>query len=345
MEKTKTNTKTVTATAQEAQQKDFMKEVLFELSIRRKDESSGLPGDDPQLHNWKIGSSLRGNAPLSGLTLKEEEKYLPDILGISNKDVSFRLEKRAYWNNISEPVPHDDEGEINKFPGKYLAIDLIFTSKAFYEQFIAAEDFDAKADVLREAENAGKLDVAPNSTADYVLFRYCLVYSRVANNKKDMHKSAKIWFYLYSRETDNKRKYNEFTLKKKADKIFESIMDEEDKLDGILRLFGKNPDDTFLFENVKDKQLALDELISTSPEKFISYAKDSHLKEKALIKQASALSILHNPANTDSYYFGDDKSILLGTSLSDAVLFLKNSDEKNKQILESIESQIRSFKK
>ncbi len=39
-----------------------------ELSIRRKD-SIGLPGDDPTLHNLKIGSALKAksNTPLRGL--------------------------------------------------------------------------------------------------------------------------------------------------------------------------------------------------------------------------------------------------------------------------------------
>lgn len=345
----KENTQLKTATATMAQpkavEKDFRKEVHFELSVRRKDVEYGLPGDDKTVHNFKIGSSLKGRAPLAGLSLEEEKIYLPDILGISSEDVSFRTYKRDYWNNISERVPHDDEGTNSRFPGRYVSIHLIFTDKAFCDAFTNADDFDKKGTVLINAQKAGVLDVTPDSVADYILFRYCLVYSRVANNKKDIGKSAKISFYLYSKNVEDAKKFEKFELSRRADKLFDVVREDEAKINAILRLFKLDPDDTFLYPDVRTKILALDEKIKEKPKAFITFANDKNLGLKALIQEAVSLGIVHNPSNTEVYYFGDSKEVTLGKTLEDAVLFLKSNDPKNSQIKDSIESQIVSFKR
>jgi len=95
-----------------------------------------------------------------------------------------------------------------------------------------------------------------------------------------------------------------------------------------------------MFQTIEDKHLVLDGLIDKNPKRFLAFVSDKSLAQKALIKEAVLAGIVHNPANTDSYYYGDDKQIVLGNSLPDAVLFLRSKEERNAQILESIKSQV-----
>lgn len=328
----KVNTPLSKLTHQTLQPKTYTS--ICELSIRRKNQLAGLPGDDAMMQNPKIGSSFKGNAPLSGLTVEEERVYLPEIIGIAPIDVNWRKEVREYWNNISIRVPHDKEGTNARFPGKPIKFGIVFKSKIDKEAFDKSESFEAKAQISKRGE------VASKDISDYVLFRYCLVYSKVANAKKDMFKSAKIEFYLYSQETEAKKQYKSFELRNRARTIFTSLLVDKDKINALLRVFGENPDDSFMFLTEEDKHLKLDELIDKNPNRFINYANDKSLEQKAIIKEAVLVGILHNPPNTDSYYYGDDKQVSLGNSLDNAVLFLKSKEAKNVQVLESIKSQL-----
>ena len=304
-----------------------------ELSIRRKYLDAGLPGDDTVLHNPKIGSSLKGKAPLSGLTIEEEKEYLPEIIGYDPTDVSWRKEVKDYWSNISERVPHDKEGTNSRLPGRLVSFTIQFDNLRDKKIFDNAETFDSKA----AFSTKGKII---EGVADYVLFRYCLVYGRVANAKADRFKSGKIAFYLYSQETDAKVKYSKFELRRRAKAMFDGVLEDVSKLNALLRVFGQDPTDSFVFQSIEDKHLKLDTLIDENPKRFITFMSDKSLAQKALIKEAVLAGVVHNPTNTDSYYYGDDKQIVLGNSLSDAVLFLRSKDERNVQILESIKSQV-----
>tara|TARA_R110000772_G_C13310328_1_gene440549 strand:+ start:70043 stop:71077 length:1035 start_codon:yes stop_codon:yes gene_type:complete len=307
---------------------------VCELSVRRKFLNAGLPGDDATIQNPKIGSSFKGKAPLSGLTMEEEKVYLPEIIGISPLDINWRKEVKDYWSNISERVPHDSEGTNDRLPGRYMTFSINFTKKADKEAFDKAKTFDAKAAIAERGE------IHPEHTADYVLFRYCLKYSRVANNEKDKHLSAKIEFYLYSQEVEAKKAYGEFELRNQAREVFANLLQDSVVIDALLRVFEQNPDDTFVFPTPQDKHLKLDEFIGKNPKRFLVFANDKSLKEKAFIKEAVAAMIIYNPANTQVYYYGEDKQILMGNTLADAVLFLKSKEEKNVQVYESIKSQL-----
>lgn len=308
-------------------------ESKLELSVRRKHQNSGLPGDDAVLQNPKIGSSFRGKAPLSGLTIDEEKKYLPEIIGISPIDVNWRKEVRDYWNNISERVAHDKEGTNSRLPGRVISFTVRFKKLKDKEMFDGFSKFEDKA---RFAERGEIVE----GVADYVLFKYCLVYSAVANSKEDVNKSAKILFYLYSQENQAKKDYTAFERRERARSLFSTIRADEDKVDSLLRVFKEDPTDAFIFSNIQDKHLRLDTLISKNPGRFINFVNDKSLEQKALISEAVVSGIIHNPANTESYFYGDDKQVVLGNTLEDAVLFLRSKQERNIQILESIKAQL-----
>lgn len=308
---------------------------VLELSIRRKELNFGLPGSDPTIASPKIGSSLKGRAPLSGLSLEEEKKYLPEVIGTSPSDVNWRKEVRDYWNNISERVPHDSESADARLPGRVIRVEVVFPNKQLAADFEKANSFDKKALIMELGE------IVPADTADYILFRYVLVYRKVANDMKDMYKSNGIRFYLYSKDQQTKQSYSSFKLRTRAMNLFVTVMEDSDKVDAILRLFNQDPDNENVFPLVEDKHLILEDLIKANPKKFLDYANDKELKAKSFILKAVDKGFIVKPPNTDSYYYGDDREVLLGHSLMDAVHFIKNKDNKNMQIVDNIKAQMK----
>ena len=303
-----------------------------ELSIRRKGVQ-GLPGDDASLHNRKVGAAMTaGGAPLSGLSFNEEKLYLADIIGISPQDHAFRQACKDYWSNISTAIPADGT-TVEKLQGKILKFTIEFKSKSDRDAYEKVLGFEAKAEASLKGE-------VIDGVANYVLFRYCLKYSRVANRVEDIGKSAKIFFYLYSKEHETRVEHAAFKARTKAQTLFTQNLMKEDVLDAVLLLFDQN---LASYEGLADKHLALEALIKVQPAKFVKFIEDSNLEVKAFIRKAVDHNILRRPANTDSYYFGENSEVCLGTTLMDAVLYWKSDTQSNVQIVESIKARLKNL--
>ncbi len=309
----------------------------LKLSVRRRDLEAGLPGDDAANQNPKIGSSLKGKAPLSGLTLEEERRYLPEVIGIDPTDKDWRKEVRDYWNNISEPVPHDNVSTDIKYPGRIIEFTVEFNNKEDKEAFENAQDFEKKAEISKKGE------VTYNTIGDYILFRYCLVYRKVSNKAEDRYKSNNIAFYLHSSDNETKKKYTSFKQKNQARELFSTILDDNKMIDAILRLYKQNPDDSNQFASLEEKHIYLDEALNKNPQIFLGYANDKDIKIKAFILKAVEAGILFNPTNTSLYFFGQDREEKLGESLLETVEFLKSTTDKNVAIKDTIKAQLNSL--
>ena len=310
-------------------------EVVTTLSIRRRPGLVGLPGDDPINYNLKIGSALKGDGVLRGLNREEEKQYLPLVTNIFPEDHMHWLEAtKNYWSNISVTVPADEEGGTHSLKGKVISFTTVFQSKKVAEEFKFAK-LEAKAEIIK------KYGLVTEGISNYILFRYCLVYSRVANSIADVYASPRIRFYLFSRDQEVKRKHDIFKEQTKATKAFLDIMEDEVVLDSVLRMFGKDPD---TFESIGEKHLEIDVIKTKNPTKFLDFLRDKDLTLKASIKKAVSQGVIYNPINTDSYYYGADNDVLLGNSLLDTVLYLKSDDEKKKQVRDSIKAQLKTIK-
>lgn len=306
------------------------------LSIRRI-EAVTLPGDDSSLANVKLGASMKGNAPLRGLSYKEEIKYLPEIVGYSPNDQDWRKVTKEYWNNISVPIPADGI-TAEELQGKILEFTVAFENEATKQKFEEALEFEEKAAILMEADEKGTAEVI-EGIGDYVLFRYSLVYGRVANSSKDIRKSPKIRFYLHSKQNEVRYAHKTFKLRVEANNKFTSILDNEKAIDALLLLFKQ---DLRIFSSLQDKHLVLETFVKNQPQQFLNYINDSALIIKALIQKGVADGIINNPTNTDSYYYGESNEICLGTTLTNAVLFFKSPEPENKKIVEAIKAQIKN---
>lgn len=317
--------------------KKFRSEVKLSVRVVGK---PGLPGDDITLYNIKIGSSLKADGPLRGLNFDEEAKYLPQIISVSPKDVNWRSATNAYWNNISVAVPADGS-TTDELQGKPLSFVVEFNTKDQKDLFDNIFDFKRKAEFIEQLEADSKVPLVISGIASYILFRYALVYGRVANKIEDIRKSPKIDFYLYSKQFEVKSAYSLLKERSKAMELFVSILspDKEKVVDALLLMFGE---DLTSFKDLESKHLVLESKTSTKPKEFIKYANDTNLPLKGLIYKAVNMQIIHRPSNTDSYYYGDNNEQLLGNTLTDAVLFLKSENEKNKQILAIIKAKVKN---
>lgn len=310
------------------------------LSIRRI-EGTSLPGEDSTLGNVKVGASLKGTSPLRGLTYEEEIRYLPQIVGYSPKDQDWRKVTKEYWNNISVPIPADGT-TADELQGRVLEFVVGFSSEGLKKQFDGALEFEHKVAVIEKAEKLGIEKGKPMvdilvGVNDYVLFRYCLVYGRVANTVKDIRKSPKIRFYLHSKENATRYAHKSFKARKDAMAKFIEILDNEKAINALLLLFKQNLGS---FNSLEDKHLALEVFVNKSPAQFLTYMNDSALLIKALIVRGVEQGVINNPANTDSYYYGENNEVLLGSSLTNAVLYFKSPDKESQEVVTAIKAQI-----
>jgi hypothetical protein len=276
---------------------------------------------------------MKGVDCLRGLNRQEEVKYLPSLINIFPEDTQHWLQAtRDYWSNISVFIPSDEETTDNKLRGKVLQFTVAFKSAKIADDYKSAT-LEQKVSIIQKS--GGEI---VEGISDYVLFRYCLVYGRVANSFEQIYNSPRIRFYLYSRDQEMKIEHNIFQERIKATKVFLDILTDEKTVDAVLRMFGKKPES---FETLGEKHLEVDKIKTNTPRLFIDYVNDKDLRLKASIKRAVELGIIYNPTNTDSYYYGADNDILIGSSLLDAVLYFKSEDEKKKQIRDSIVQQLK----
>ena len=304
---------------------------VIELSIRRKD-IKGLPGDDSTLHNLKVGASLKGNGPLRGLTYDEEIKYLPEIIGVSPQDNEWRRTTKEYWYNVSVPIPADGL-TAEKLQGRPIKFTVEFNNASDKESFEKVISFEEKAKASKKGE-------VIEGVGDYILWRYCLVYSRVANRYEDVRKSPKILFYLYSKENETLVEHTAFKSRIKAQNMFTKILMEENVINAVLLMFDQ---DLSAFDTLQDKHLALEAFIKNKPMLFIKYMEDENLVLKSTIKKAVDNKIIHKPANTDSYYFGENNEVVLGHTLMDATLFFKSKEQKNIEVVSTINARLKQL--
>src|SRR6266403_4273174 len=136
--------------------------------------------------NWKVGASIKNNDVCRGLSFDEEETYLPMLIGVQPKNDNWQKVTTDYWNNISKLIPKD---------GIELEVGFNYKDKESKDGQPATKEVD-NAFKGESAKEEDKWQFGfPINVVDYVLWRYCLVYSHVANKKEVTSKSHNIRFY------------------------------------------------------------------------------------------------------------------------------------------------------
>jgi len=265
-------------------------------------------GEGDKLENDRlyIGASLHHQSPLSGLSPFEEDEYLPAILGMTKNDDGWKKAVRNYWNNIRKIVP---DGGLELETGFY------------YKTQQDAQD--------------GK-EGYPMNISDYILWRYCLKYSKVANTIYDIDSSPKIKFYLSDPATEENVEYAKVQKTLKANKYLAELIlpDNANKLDDVLTLYGYN----VAGMSMKSKIVTIHDLgadDSKDPSKiarFLNTYEDKLLRSRSWISRAVSYGILTRLPNTDTIQYRDH--ITLGTTTEAAIAFLDNDPQGQQYKLE-----------
>lgn len=280
----------------------LVSDVVF---IRRK-KVRLLPGDDGNEIKTKIGGSISNSGVLRAFDAATEAKYLPYIISSDPSKTDWAKETEAYWKNISVDVP-DGIG------------------KKLEKGFKFKTEEDAKANV----------NGFPINVADYVLFRYCQVYSRVANTINDIYKSPKIRFYLHDEKIELTNKLSQAELERKAMGKYLEIYNDSIKVDAVLSVLKVG---VGLRLSPEQKVLALSEAFKANTEDFLTVASDEELMTKSLIEKAIIAGHLRVIPNTHTYLMGDN---VIANSREELVV--KLNDENNKALKTQLEALIKNL--
>lgn len=299
--------------------------------IRRKPNNGGLPGQNLDDSLQKIGSAYRNQDVLRGLTHAEEAKYLPSIIGVQPSDVKWLEKTRDYWANISKPVPAGD--------GLELEVGFIWYSKEDYDK-------DRTAEFNKESGVSIYKYGVPLNLPDYILYRYCLLYNRVANSADDMYKSPKIAFYMYSKDEEIKAKKQSLTTKKSANQLLYANIDDREWASHVASMLVAM-DRTADLTVAKVQTMSVDEIdillhkyVESNPGNFLAIAKDKNLKDKAFLERCIANSLLHRIPNTQIITHND---IPIGDTLEEAIAYVQN--DKNAKVVAGLKAQLQEIRK
>lgn len=240
------------------------------------------PADD---YIYKIGSSFKAGTTkplgLYVLTNEEQKNLMPQLIGISPTSPDYNKVLETYWNNISILVP------------------------------ASGLKLDCSIEHLSETESQ------PVNVEHYVIWKYCLKYSGVANTEDDIGKSNKINFVLWNEKEQMKKDLNIQRIKDEATVARIQMRDNKEKANAILYLFNK-PVETDANVNM----LVLAKLAEEEPVKFVGLSKDNDLLSKAFVQRAINNGILTQPPG--STLIGYEGNII-ANNINDAVLFFKDS--------------------
>lgn len=277
----------------------------------KKRPISQLPGMANIPHNNRIGAGF--TAPV--LTPEEEEQFLPNIIKRQPSDIRWQDEVENYFKNISVQVPEPD--------GLKLEIGFAYPNE---EAANRGEDSNET-----EKHKYGE----PINVSNYVLYRHCLVYGKVANIGVDYNKSPKIQFYMTSPNHDNRIKTNAAQSRLKAYEILAEIKTDHQKLSSIIDVLANDPFSGIGIIEPGMELAEIDTYIQTNAAKFVEIANDKDLNLRATIERCINLDILNRAENTNIIMY--DTSII-GNTTNEAIAFLK--DENNAKLFNTIKSQL-----
>ena len=279
--------------------------------VKRKSLPS-LPGLDEDMKTVRIGASFTAPA----LTELEKQKLMPKLINVSATSDLFEERCKAYFANISKEVPVD---------GLELEIGFTYPNQE-----------------LADNEDTNNPLVYPINVEDYVLYKHCLVYSRVARSFEEVNKSNKILFYFYDKETELANKLNEQKLILKAHTLIPTLLQNSMKVKQVYTIYNslKNTPPEYNIENKNDAkgiEVSLFKYAQENPKLFTNIVNDKNAEYTFFISYALEKNIIKKLPNTNTIVFEkDDNAVTLGNSYVEAITFLKN--EKNQVLYNEIKS-------
>jgi hypothetical protein len=299
-------------------QENKMIQVSKKVFIRRKQDYNAFMNRNADTvrkidTTFKIGSSLTKSGNINkGVIHDDEARYMPNIVNLLHTDPAFKLAVEDYWSNIAVYIPKGD--------GKEIEVGFMYKT----EEDRAKGEADG---TWQTKQQYGE----PISIDDYLLYRYCLVYNRVANTIQDIDASNKIRFYLYTREEETATKYADFNNIKAATIKLLEILADRSMVKTLLYVYERAD-----IEDTRDQDLYLHEEMQKDPTRFLYLAGDADLSLRSFIYKCLSNGLLTRQPNTEVIMIDDAE--ILSYTINGAIAELKT--EKRLPLMTRLRAQL-----
>jgi hypothetical protein len=232
------------------------------VTIYRRESAARLPQEIKDQAVLKLSSGITSSGiPLKGISIEEEEKFLPSIVGVPPTHPEFANKVNTWYNNLSKPVTKE---------GLRLNIST--------------------------SENSGM----PEVPIDYLVYRRALVDKRVANSKQQLLSDQFYTFFINDEEEEKDKKIKSLKEKETAQKEYFKVKENEALVDWVLQVFAQREGEkTSKYSSLskEDKDLVLDKMVTTYPKAFVALATDKDLELKAEILSMVDYAVLTKSGN------------------------------------------------
>lgn len=291
----------------------------------------------------KIGSAMNS---IKAMTVRSDmmASMMPDILGVSSNAPEFTRAVANWWDSLAVNVADT---------GKPLEIGFIYDLRdservKAINELKGADDKPKKfvteqqlADYVESyiKEEDKWLYGKPINSADYLLWRYCLVYKAVANDPSNetIIKSNDIRFYIHNESDIKTAEKKQFEVRTKAGAIYFDVISDPAKVKEYL--FALNHGATAIMTDELGRAKILEEIYLKQPQLLVDAKTDKQLSRKAYIEECIIHGILRRLPNSTVIVNASD-NISIGNDMKDAIAFI--SAESNAKIANEIEGRLRA---
>lgn len=306
-----------------SEQKVYMKEIIG-ISPNSPDWDATLN------HYW---NSLSVDIPIGGKEL--EIGFVYDITD-SDKTDAIKV-----FNESNKSNPFNEDKDIKAyFDKKYEEVITDFNKNLAKAETISDEKlksetlnliYKTKYDKIEMIESEKYKYATPISISDYMLWRYCLVYSHVANEITLVDKSRNIRFYLHSEEEIKKAKEVRKNVEKQRMEAFLSVVKDVEKMNKVMYALRLG----YLLDTMdpSDIDVELNKYSIENTSKFVSTVNMANLDLVAFIEKLIVKGLLRRLDGTEIIVDYADPTKVIGNNLSEAIAYISNK-ENDKSITE-----------
>jgi len=273
--------------------------------------SESQKGLDEYLANSKrsIGgywASTSSKAIGTGLTPNEQNLLLPLVLDISPEDREFRAEVRKFYEALETKVPYKT--------GKQLIVSLADDSSPLSKENLPVE------------------------VMDYIRYKHAIGNPEVAMSQDAATGNQLKTFYIHNPKDVKSKNTSVREKREDAMTLYLSISRDEEKVDNVIAMFGKDPR-TFADESEKLDFLQAKTNSNNAEEldMFIKIVEDKDLEVKSFIKKLVQTGVLKT---IGSRYMTISNNTIIGDTLEETILELQNA--KNSELLVVLKSELQA---
>jgi hypothetical protein len=300
--------------------------------LEQKDLMNSIVGISPNSTDWdkainNYWNSIGEEIPSGGKKLDLSFTY--DITDTSkleyikaiNDNISSEKGKLTSDNDLKKYIDTRLTNVESEFKRKIEALATITDER--HRDEIYNNAYKTKFDSIFRIE-ADRFKVGtPVNTFEYMFYKYCLVYSDVANTFDLVTKSNRIRFYLHSDEDVKKYKAAERSKSRDRMSAYRKVISDIEKVEDVLYAMGKGLD---VSKDDNDNLLILEEESKNNTENFIAMVDSSTLKTRSLIEKYIIKGILKRIEGTSIIVDGVSSEITIGDDMGNAI---KHFDNKN----------------